>query len=274
MGTQTKPQLWSESGNNCWGNRAFTQVQISGANFGFDCRHDVASADDCKALCLQSRGCEAVDFFYTICCARKDVDLAQCEASSVHTIYTYTPPDPTPVPTPAPTPAPTPMPTPATPEKACRPGQDIKAGTFVHLDDSGETATSDEECNQRCLDTPGCTAWVRPAAEEANRNNCWLHGGPTQWEADRLRNSGVPGCQATTYTTIGNGFCASGWLHGGELDEQACKAGCDSSDCTVYCFGQSTEWNCLRYTGDCTSFDTTLNGADLSSYTCKKKAFR
>jgi hypothetical protein len=78
------------------------------------------------------------------------------------------------------------------------------------------------------------------------------------------------------YVEDGNGYCANGWLDGepagGSDGEQKCEAGCDSSDCTVYCYGQSSEWNCLRYTGTCASKKTILDGVDVSSYTCKKKA--
>jgi len=83
---QAAPDPWSmHAGTNCFQGYGATNVPIVGANFESHCRTPVASADDCKALCLQSDGCEAVvywsDHSGTYCCARKDVALAHCVAA-------------------------------------------------------------------------------------------------------------------------------------------------------------------------------------------------
>jgi len=75
-------------------------------------------------------------------------------------------------------------------QNICLSGKDIKDGTGQDLQGSGDAAGSDEECNQRCQNTQGCTAWIR----EANGEKCWLHGGAVEWEDDADRNAGLPGC--------------------------------------------------------------------------------
>jgi len=82
----THPSTSCYQGNG----KGATDVDIVGSNHGHgDCRNDVASADACKDLCLQSRGCEAVVHFYSFCCARKDVNLALCDTGGPYTTYIY-----------------------------------------------------------------------------------------------------------------------------------------------------------------------------------------
>merc|ERR1711972_433472 len=91
-GTPPRHVQWSKHpSKNCYqaNGKGATDVAISGGNHGHgDCRKDVASAEDCKDLCLQSDGCEAVVYFYTFCCARKDVNLPLCDSGGPYTTYT------------------------------------------------------------------------------------------------------------------------------------------------------------------------------------------
>jgi len=79
----------------------------------------------------------------------------------------------------------------------CRPGEDIISGTFQHFGADFDS-TSDQECNDRCQSTQGCTAWVRgrsPSGNSNGRARCWLtQQVPPVWEADGNRVAGVPGC--------------------------------------------------------------------------------
>jgi len=79
----------------------------------------------------------------------------------------------------------------------CRPGEDIVAGTFQHFGHDGPSS-SDQECNERCQNTAGCTAWVRgrsPGTSATSNAHCWLtRQVPPVWEADSSRVAGVPGC--------------------------------------------------------------------------------
>lgn len=90
--TPAPPQgVWSKhSAKNCYSGAGATGVQIiKGNHHQGECRNNVASAEDCKTLCLQSTGCEAVVHFYVFCCARKDVHLGSCKADGVYTTYIY-----------------------------------------------------------------------------------------------------------------------------------------------------------------------------------------
>jgi len=79
----------------------------------------------------------------------------------------------------------------------CRPGEDIISGTFQHFGHDGPSS-SDQECNERCQNTAGCTAWVRgrsPGTSATSNAHCWLtRQVPPVWEADSSRVAGVPGC--------------------------------------------------------------------------------
>merc|ERR1719411_2032833 len=86
---------------------------------------------------------------------------------------------------------------PVEPPPPCRPGEDIIAGTFQHFGHDGPSS-SDRECNERCQNTEGCTAWVRgrsPGTSANSNAHCWLtRQVPPVWEADNTRVAGVPGC--------------------------------------------------------------------------------
>lgn len=84
------PSVWSEyPDKNCYqaNGKGATNVHIQGSDHGRDCKKNVASADACKDLCLQSDGCDAVVYFYTFCCARTDVDLTLCDTDGPYTTY-------------------------------------------------------------------------------------------------------------------------------------------------------------------------------------------
>lgn len=68
-------------------------------------------------------------------------------------------------------------------------GKDILGGTFSHHANSGATnIATDAACNQLCLDSAGCRAWVR----QPSTKKCWLskQSGAINWEAESDRNGG------------------------------------------------------------------------------------
>jgi len=81
--------------------------------------------------------------------------------------------------------------------EACKNGFDVAdvAGGFVHMAASKQVAASDAECNNRCQEEKGCTAWVR---EVGGGGTCWLssQAGTITWKTKSDRNGGVPGCKA------------------------------------------------------------------------------
>jgi len=93
-----------------------------------------------------------------------------------------------------------------TPPAPCRPGEDIIAGTFLHFGHDG-SSTSDQDCNERCQNTQGCTAWVRgraPGGDPMGNAMCWLTRQVTPvWEGDGARVAGVPGCVNRPVKTCG-----------------------------------------------------------------------
>merc|ERR1719189_920310 len=72
----------------------------------------------------------------------------------------------------------------------CRPGQDI-VGPNTNMR-TIPWVGSDQECDQRCLETPGCTAWIRPTW--GARSPCWMVSGAVTWKSRSDRNAGTPGC--------------------------------------------------------------------------------
>jgi len=83
------------------------------------------------------------------------------------------------------------------PAPVCQPREDIISGTFQHFG-ADFAASSDQQCNERCQNTAGCTAWVRgrsPGTRADGNAHCWLtQQVPPVWEADNTRVAGRPGC--------------------------------------------------------------------------------
>jgi len=125
--------------------------------------------------------------------------------------------------------------------------QDIKAGTFRHMESSHETSTSNEDCNEQCLLQTGCVAWVRRRSDGL----CWMTNqtGRIEFEAEYDRDSSLVcpnGCvvkhgqdiKAGTF----NGMPISGHVHS-----------TSNEDCNEQCFYQTgcTAWVRQPSTGLC-----------------------
>jgi len=165
-----------------------------------ECRADCDSDGQCGAYCFGTGNPEWDCLRYTSECNSNTVaTVLHGHGMSAYTCYRFQEAQEAPAPAHAPPP--------------CRPREDIIAGTFQHFGHDG-ASSSDQDCNQRCQSTEGCTAWVRGRNPGTNADadaHCWLtQQVPPVWEGDNHRVAGVPGCVNRPETTCGGNAGGAG----------------------------------------------------------------